>query len=62
MSVAVNTGTTYAAMAELRAHRAQLLADLAANAGAQIIAADKVKITSSTHRLSVQAGRFDITV
>jgi hypothetical protein len=51
--------STYAAMSELRSDRAQLLADIAAGADAQIIAADKLNVNSTMHRVTVQAGRLD---
>ena len=63
MSVAtvshVNRWSAYAAMSEVRSDRAQLLADIAAGADAQVIAADKLSVTSSTHRLTSQTGHLD---
>jgi hypothetical protein len=56
----VSRWSTYAAMTEVRSDRAQLLADIAAEADPQIIAADKLNVTSSTHRLTAQAGRIDV--
>jgi hypothetical protein len=65
MTTAVSStrlGTAYAAMAQLRADRAQLLADLAAQASPQIIAADKTNVSLSNHRVTVHAGRLDTIV
>jgi hypothetical protein len=55
----VNRGFAYAAMSELRSDRAQLLADIAAGADAQIIAADKLNVTSTMHRVNATTGRLD---
>ena len=55
----VNRWTAVAAMTEVRSYRSQLSADLAANASAQVIAADKANISTSARRLSLQAGRLD---
>lgn len=54
--------STYPLMSEVRSDRAQLLADIAAGADPQIIAADKMNVTSSTHRLNLQAHRIDVVV
>lgn len=56
----VNRWSTYAAMTEVRSDRAQLIADIAAGADPQIIAADKLNVTGSTHRLTAQAGRINV--
>jgi len=61
-ATAVNPWTPYHAWTKLRADRAQLVADLAANASPQVIAADRATIAGSSRRLSVQAGRIDVLV
>ena len=56
----VNRGYAYAAMSELRSDRAQLLADIATDADPQIIAADKLNVASTLHRVNSQTGRLNI--
>jgi hypothetical protein len=55
-----STGSTYATMAEMQAHHAQLIADIRAGADPLVIAADKAKVTATTHRLTIAAGRLDV--
>jgi hypothetical protein len=58
----VSRWTALAASTEVRGYRAQLAADLANNASAQVLAVDKANLASSTRRLTVQAGRLDTIV
>lgn len=58
----VSTGSAYAAMAEMRARHAQLVADLRAGADPLVIAADKAKVAATTHHLTIAAGRLDVLV
>ncbi|GIF00940.1 hypothetical protein [Paractinoplanes rishiriensis] len=56
----VSTGSTYASMAEMRAHHAQLVSDIRAGADPLVIAADKAKVAAATHQLTIVAGRLDV--